>query len=127
MSSNTTTVTHPDGTVSKRTSKTRVYTHAVVVEVPADEEIARLQDTIRVCLEHWLPDAYASGNQVSIDRYEGVLADRQAKLVEAQKRAGMTDYSVIQWSASLKSAQARARTPHWNKDGRKAYVVEVDA
>lgn len=37
-SKNTTTVTHPDGTVSKRTSKTREYTHAIQVS-PADPRI----------------------------------------------------------------------------------------
>lgn len=31
MAKQTTTVTHPDGRVSKRTSETRVYTHAVVI------------------------------------------------------------------------------------------------
>jgi hypothetical protein len=38
MAGNTTTVTHPDGTVSKRTSKTREYTHAIQVS-PADPYI----------------------------------------------------------------------------------------
>lgn len=36
MAGNKTTVTHPDGTVSKRTSKTRSYTHAVVLEQTRD-------------------------------------------------------------------------------------------
>lgn len=38
MAGNITTVTHPDGTVSKRTSKTRTYTHAIQVS-PADPRI----------------------------------------------------------------------------------------
>jgi hypothetical protein len=38
MAGNVTTVTHPDGTVSKRTSKTMTYTHAVQVS-PADPYI----------------------------------------------------------------------------------------
>lgn len=41
----TTTVTHPDNTVSKRTSKTRTYTHAVVVATSREALVRRAQES----------------------------------------------------------------------------------
>lgn len=123
MSSNTTTVTHPDGTVSKRTSKSRTYTHAVEVMVPNSTEIAFLQDE-------------NARHQASIDRYATSYPDvvatcerhiaRNNEKIAALNPAGRK-YFVLQWSASLKNASAAARKPYWNQDGKTARVVEVDA
>jgi hypothetical protein len=44
--SNTTTVTHPDGTISTRTSKSRAYTHAVVVSPAPAIAYAAMLDAV---------------------------------------------------------------------------------
>lgn len=122
MSSNTTTVTHPDGTVSKRTSKTRLYTHAVEVMVPNSAEIAFLQ--AENARQQSTIDKYAETHPDVVATCEGYIARNQAK-IDALDPEGI-QYFVLQWSASLKSASAAARKPYWNQDGRKSRVVEVD-
>lgn len=45
-----TTVTHPDGSVSKRTSKSHVYTYAVEVAIPRAYYVTEAEDGLERCL-----------------------------------------------------------------------------
>lgn len=119
---NTTTVTHPDGTVSKRTSKTRAYTHAVEVMVPNSTSIAELERTLH---GHLLGvEKYRETEPTIAARCQEYADSTQAK-IDSLDPAGRV-YFVLQWSASLKSASAAARKPFWNQDGKTSRVVEVD-
>jgi hypothetical protein len=123
MSKNTTTVTHPDGTVSKRTSASRIYTHAVEVSITDESEIARLQADI----DRW-QGAMDEGKYTeaeTIKTVQGYIARNKGQIAELVP--GNVRYFVLQWSASLKSASAAARKPFWNTDGKSSRVVEVDA
>lgn len=116
-------MTHPDGTVSKRTSKSRDYTHAVEVAVTNASEIARLTEKaemMRQAVERY----QAEGKTEAATNCAEYLPRYEAEIAALDPEA--TTYFVLQWSASLKSASAAARKPFYNQDGRTSRVVEVD-
>lgn len=100
------TVTHPDGTKSTRTSKTRIYTHAVVIETTDREALAAHFESLAI----------------------GGCADWYLARV-AEVREGGWDYSVARWSATELSAVKAAGSEFSGNalPGQQARVVQIDS
>lgn len=130
---NTTTVTHPDGTKSTRTSKSMIYTHAVEVKITrfADKMIEVAEGALEVSRE-WLVEAAAKGNIHNVTIYENRIAEREARLADLRTKAGASwvEYGVWQWSQSAVNATKGLKKATFisNLDGstHTARVVEVD-
>lgn len=107
------TVTHPDGTTSTRTSKTRTYSHAVEVRVsPADQlrEANRHRDWV-VSIERWPAELKARE-----------LAKADAEIDQVVNR-NADAYGVMAWNSRPDLAVKEAA--RWAKMGHTVSVVEV--
>jgi hypothetical protein len=102
------TVTHPDGSVSTRTSKTMTYTHAILEHTDHDTTVAELRKRQRS------NDLYGGGK--GHDEYEAAIA--------AVGPDGA--YGIVGWSQSAHNAEKAAAS--WAKHSAGIVtVVEVDA
>lgn len=111
---NTTTVTHPDGTIDKRTSKSHTYTHAVVVHETADHQRAFLAAEVAgmTALLSTLPaDHYYHGRIVEL---------------RSAAEAATDTWAVWSWSGS-EALAAKAAKGIRPAAGRTVHVVAVDA
>lgn len=120
----TTIVRHPDGTVSKRTSKSRVYSHAVVIEKTAearaveqehaaaidDAHVARYETAATGAITEDRRPAWAGGESVSL-YVGGVYAGyyntaREERPSDEVLRKVVEDYAA---NARKRAATYRAR------------------
>ena len=111
------TVTHPDGSVSKRSSKSMTYTHAIVrttsyrsIRWSLAQSVERYTDLAR--------QYEAEGKADAALRFRGYAERDQAQLDSTPTEGA--SHAVISWSQSAAGAAKRARAD------RGEHVVAVD-
>lgn len=113
----TTTVTHPDGSVCRRTSKSMTYTHAIVrVTRYAD---LRKEMELGIDRNIALAAKYARLGDLDVANRCSAYAERDFNRLAEMPESGSI-YVVVSWSQSKASADKRV------KPERGQYVVAVD-
>jgi len=116
--SNTFTVTHPDGSVDRRTSKTMTYTHAIVRVTPYRQLRANL--ALRKKGAEDAAARYAAEGKTEYADRQRSYVDRYAAELAAMPVEG-AEHGVLSWSQSASSAAKRVRAE------RGEHVVPVDS
>src|SRR5690606_27705186 len=106
---NITTVTHPDGTVSKRTSARATYTHTVV-RGPVDP-------TVRAAHLEREADTY----DALAERNEAAVAAAQTRMVDRGFSRGSSDPDVVFGKPNYHGFEVRliGSASSWSQDGSK--------
>jgi hypothetical protein len=126
MATQTFTVTHPDGEQETRTSKTRVYTHAVVLVVDDPEPAAAALDAEAAKTE--AKAAAVVGDDTLKERLLEIAANQRARA--AERRAAGCTYSTWRWSSTEAAAVKATVSGDLAKcvaPGERLVVVPVDA
>ncbi len=128
---NTTTVTHTDGTVSKRTSASATYTHAIVIgPMPTDAFVAenlRRAEYLDGMAERYENDGRNAAYAVKT-RADAAKLRAEAALAAAGQDGHSNTPGVVRWSTRRDLAEKALSSFSWAaQEGRSLEVVEVDA
>lgn len=112
------TVVLPDGRVATRKSKTRTYSHAVVLTETHEDRVRDLERLIRGNLEA------AAERPANAQSFEAQAQFHRDQIAELEAGDREVRFGVLSWHSSEALAHKAAAAAHWHPATKT--VVEVD-